>query len=63
MNHSRSSLNNIKSLYCLKIIVSYIKNNNTKLRLFKYNKNLREKLDISNFSYEKYIYLIQYMKK
>ena len=37
------------------MIVSYIKNNNTKLRLFKYNKNLREKLNINNFSYEKYI--------
>ena len=55
MKHSHSSLNKINSSYCLKNIVSYIKNNNIKLRLFKYNKNLREKLDISNYSYEKYI--------
>ena len=44
-------LDNIKSLYLLKLIFSY-KNEKAKLNLIKYNKDLQNKLDISIINYK-----------
>ena len=45
-------LKNIKSLYILKEIVSHFVETSLKLKLFKYNKDFQNKIDISLINYK-----------
>ena len=46
-------LKNIKSLYIIKEIFSYIKKGNLKLKLIKYNKKLQKRMNINLLDYRK----------
>ena len=46
-------LKNIRSLYIIKEIFSYIKNGNFKLKLIKYNKKLQKRMNINLLDYRK----------
>jgi len=62
MNSSNSNINKIKSSFSLKNIASFLISNRI-LNIFKYNKNLRKKLEIQQISYDKYLYLKKVYKK
>lgn len=62
MNSSIPNINKIHSSYSLKIIASFLKSNR-KIKLFKYNKKLRQRLEIPQISYDKYLLLKKIYKK
>lgn len=59
MNKKESILNKIASINIFKMIFSFIKESDFKLKLLKYSKELKIKLDITLFNYPK-MYLSKY---
>ena len=51
---------NINSIYILKNIFNYIKDNNFQLKLFKYSKHFQNKLNLKVFYQEKYLKKIRF---